>query len=250
MSMSPSSSLSQVESLSEYDPLDLFSRERDRVQRALEALFHRPQNNLRVFRSGAEIFGGKKKRTSEVLGGNANTLHELEVGLEGFVDAPLGSRRVCLRNVLRDALSHADAMQSLLAAQKLDCYDIEGVMSIYNKHVLLNNSFRVKDGGQSFIEADAKTDTGSRLDIDNLTTAERRRALQNFLIATTAKDCGLMITFKPLEDTHLHVSSRTIVCEEASGAEFSYKVRAFSIFVLLGEGPIPFRVLACYHLGM
>ena len=249
--MSPPSILPQVESLSEYDPLDLFSHKKDRIQRALEALFRRPQNNLRVFRSGVEIFGGEKNKRSEVPGGNANTLDELEVGLEGFVDAPLGNRRACLRNILTDALSHADAMQSLLAAQKLDCYDIEGVMSIYNKHVLQNNSFRIKDGGQSSIEAEAKTNTKSRLDIDNLTTAERRKVLQNFLIATTAKDCGLMITFKPLADSHLHVSSQATVCE-ASGAKFSYKVRAFPNFVQFLEGSIHIItcVSSCCNLGV
>ncbi|KAI8538141.1 hypothetical protein RHMOL_Rhmol09G0079700 [Rhododendron molle] len=68
----------------EYDPLDMFSGSKDRVHKAIKALFVTPQNNFHVFLNGSIIYGG--------LGGGGDSISHM-IGKVGKEDV--------LRSVIR-----------------------------------------------------------------------------------------------------------------------------------------------------
>ncbi|KAI8530753.1 hypothetical protein RHMOL_Rhmol11G0083800 [Rhododendron molle] len=67
----------EVSEISEYDTLDIFSGSKDRVHKAIKALFVTPQNNFRVFLNGFVIYGG--------LGGGGDSINHM-IGKVGKKD--------------------------------------------------------------------------------------------------------------------------------------------------------------------
>jgi len=65
----------QISQISEYDPLDLFSGFKDRIHKAIKALYTTPQNNFQVFVNGSLVFGGFR-------GGLCKTTSKLELAFE------------------------------------------------------------------------------------------------------------------------------------------------------------------------
>ncbi|XP_031399102.1 inositol-pentakisphosphate 2-kinase-like isoform X4 [Punica granatum] len=79
----------EVSKISDYDPLDLFSGSKDRMYKALKALYDTPQNNFRVFMDGSLILGdlgGSADSTTRVIGEN------LEDVLKSIIQADDGLR--------------------------------------------------------------------------------------------------------------------------------------------------------------
>lgn len=77
----------KVPCLSTYNPLDLFSGEEGRMRRALQALMVEPQNNLRVFIDGQQIYGGqhvhgKKGLEDQQHGGTPSSMLKHMTSLE------------------------------------------------------------------------------------------------------------------------------------------------------------------------
>ncbi|KAL0438515.1 UNVERIFIED_CONTAM: Inositol-pentakisphosphate 2-kinase [Sesamum latifolium] len=69
----------KIRKLSKYDPLDMFSGSKDRVQRAIKSLFLTPQNNFRVFLNGSLAFGG--------MDGSADIQKLDAIDIEGAIHA-------------------------------------------------------------------------------------------------------------------------------------------------------------------
>ena len=68
--------------------------------------------------------------------------------------------------------------------------------------------------------------------IQSLSWDESRRVVRNFLISATAKDCGLMITLRPLRNSHgtpFPVPSASLVTCPTTGQQYICKVRNLTV---------------------
>jgi inositol-pentakisphosphate 2-kinase len=122
--------------VSKYSPLDLFSGNDEGIIKALVDLFETPQNNIRVFLEGVEVFGGSTDKL----------IASLEEKLAGVLVAPEGERVPAFQRLVASALNKSKALDQLLRVQKLDAYDIEGAILAYNKFMEMTD-----DAGQSLL---------------------------------------------------------------------------------------------------
>lgn len=118
----------QIKSLSKYSPLELFSGNSEAIHRALLALFETPQNNIRIFIDGVEVFGGP-----EDGGSTEEAINILEEKLEPISAAPEGQRIPVFQRLVASVLHKSKVLGQLLSVQKLDAYDIEGAILAYHK---------------------------------------------------------------------------------------------------------------------
>ncbi|GBG76676.1 hypothetical protein CBR_g22893 [Chara braunii] len=227
-----------VKSVSNYDPRDLFSGDQARMMTAMRALFRNPQNNLRVFREGNQVYGAGKSEVQTVVqarmrkagNGNSNAPAtdlcgpgmdwDLEGGLETFCPLRGSQREQALQELVVAALLETQVLDGLLRAQRLDQYDIEGVIHVFealmcgaqqdsnvadadtecdsnsahagNGHFPAGGELGASSGG---LEDEVKL----RAELERLKALPRDeciRVVRDFLIAATAKDCSLLISMR------------------------------------------------------
>ncbi|XP_074263096.1 inositol-pentakisphosphate 2-kinase-like [Silene latifolia] len=178
----------KVSQLSEYEPLDLFSGSRERIDKAIKALFSTPQNNLRVFLDGALIYGE--------LGGGADgtnfSAESFEDHIRSFIRSESGSSTTSFVNLVGQAIIKLGVLERLLEIQKLDKYDIEGTIHAYYDIV----SEPCKLCGYT----SGEKQTRKHSSLHSLPFDESLKIVKDYLIAATAKDCSLMISFCPREE--------------------------------------------------
>ncbi|XP_072961241.1 inositol-pentakisphosphate 2-kinase IPK1-like isoform X1 [Typha angustifolia] len=170
---------------SEYDPLDLFSRSKERIHHAIKALFSTPQNNFRVFLNGSLVFGG--------MGGGMDTIQSQEVD-KNFEDliSVTGLQIPSFLELVGDAIFDSGVLDRLLATQNLDILDIEGAIHAYYDVV-----------SQPCLVCKNITDIELLHQYSYLHSLPQEKKLKiarEYLIAATAKDCSLMISFRPREN--------------------------------------------------
>lgn len=118
----------QIKTMSKYCPLDLFSGNVEGIHKALVQMFETPQNNIRIFLKGVEIFGGPED------GGSTNELMvALEEKLGAVMVAPEGERVLIFQRLVASVLNKSKVLDQLLRLQKLDTYAIEGANLAYSK---------------------------------------------------------------------------------------------------------------------
>jgi len=121
------------------------------------------------------------------------------------------------------ALNKSKVLDQLLRVQKLDAYDIEGAILTYQKFIGMTDdaddgpdaavtttsragSDTVESGSTCVenlaLEDESEHTKRDKAWIKSLSWEESRCVVRNFLIAATAKDCGLMITLRPLYNRH------------------------------------------------
>jgi Inositol-pentakisphosphate 2-kinase len=109
--------------ISNYEPLDLFSGEKTRIEKAVTELWRAPQNNLRVWCKSRGTLVLSDRRCCD----NAERRH-------------LADENELLLNLLVEVLFSADAqdlLQRLLKWQKLDILDVDGAVLVYERLVQL-----------------------------------------------------------------------------------------------------------------
>uniref|UniRef100_A0ACD5UDV4 Uncharacterized protein n=1 Tax=Avena sativa TaxID=4498 RepID=A0ACD5UDV4_AVESA len=174
----------QISKISDYDPLDLFSGSKERIHTAIKSFFSTPQNNFRIFVNGSLGFGG--------MGGGADTIHpnETEKCLEDLSKVS-GLQLSDFTELLSEAISKSGVLDKLLATQKLDDHDIEGAIHLY--YDILSQPCLI-----------CKNITDAELlhkysVLHSLSLDKSCKIVRDFLIAATAKDCSLMMCFRPRE---------------------------------------------------
>lgn len=202
----------QISAYSEYDPLDLFSGSKDRINKAIKDLFSSPQNNFRVFLDGSLIFGalGASADSTKVA-----TQEAFEEALKGVIWGDVGLRTESFLQLIAETIYKSGVMDRLLKVQKLDDIDIEGAIHAYYNIV--------SEPCTLCRELKEERVAHRYTSLHSISLDESLKIVKNFLIATTAKDCSLMLTFRPWKKGILG-SSYNSVHLESTNQTFDYKV--------------------------
>ncbi|CAI8606470.1 unnamed protein product [Vicia faba] len=178
----------EISQRSVYNPLDLFSESKERVYKAIKNLFTTPQNNFRVFLNGSLTLGG--------LGGGAE------------------STDACMAKVLEDKLHSVIQADNGQSTENLFTLVTEAV----HKSGVLNQLLECKVC-KELSKEQAKIYTS----LHSASLDESLRIVKDYLIAATAKDCSLMVCFRPRKENDSGSSYNTIYLESTKQA-FDYKV--------------------------
>ncbi|XP_019152349.1 PREDICTED: inositol-pentakisphosphate 2-kinase-like isoform X1 [Ipomoea nil] len=200
----------KISYISAYDPLDMFSGSKDRLDKAIKDLFMTPQNNFRVFVNGCLIFGG--------LGGGAEPTNSkagqaFEDALKNIIFAKEGMRTNYFLELISEAVFSSGLLNRLLEVQKLDTFDIEGAIHVYY-NVISQPCVVCKDLGSGLSK---RFNT-----LHSISMEESWKILRDYLIAATAKDLSMMISFRSREDGKSE-SSYGLVSLKSTNQTFDYK---------------------------
>lgn len=203
----------KISEVSEYDPLDLFSKSIKRVNKAVKDLFLTPQNNFRVFLNGSLIYGG--------LGGGPSSNSHLtgetfEDVLKCVIQSDNGNRTTKFLELVAETVFRSGLLDRLLKAQMLDTLDIEGAIHAYYNAV--SQSCKVCSKFQQVEEKLSERYSGIHSD----PYSKSVKIVKDYLIAATAKDLSMMISFRPAENRDLESSDDTVVLQ-STRQSFQYK---------------------------
>lgn len=201
----------EASEISEYDPLHMFSGSKERVYEAINALFNTPQNNFRVFLNGILIVGGLGGGTSSttcVIG------EAFEDALRCMIHTNEGSRIKKFLQLVAKVLLTSGLLDRLLKAQKLDSFDIEGTIHAYYD-IISQPCLVCRDLGEDTLLGKFKY-------LHSMNLEEKLKIVRNYLIAATAKDLSMMISFRPREFVD-EVSPYNSVFLESTNQTFDYK---------------------------
>ncbi|XP_027354629.1 inositol-pentakisphosphate 2-kinase-like isoform X2 [Abrus precatorius] len=178
----------EISLLSEYNPLDLFAGSKERIRKAIKDLFTTPQNNFRVFMNGSLIFGS--------LGGGAEDTNfciakAFEDALKSVFQADDGLCTENLLTLVAEAVQKSGVLDRLLEVQKLDNVDIEGAIHAYYD-ITCQQCMVCRELSEEQLKRYTSLHSAS---LDS-----SLRIVKDYLIATTAKDCSLMICFRPRKE--------------------------------------------------
>lgn len=199
----------EISQMSEYDPLDLFSQSKDRVHKAINALFTTPQNNFRVFLNGSLIHGSLGGVASNA--NNSNCTESTSNAFEDIIKCIMkGEDGLCTTNfiqLLAETVYQSKVTDRLLEVQKLDIYDIEGAIHAY--YDIISQHCKIC------------TELGEEKSLHDIPLDRSVKILRDYLIAATAKDCSLMISFRQRSEEV--GSADNSVYLEATDQTFDYK---------------------------
>ncbi|KAI4389935.1 hypothetical protein MLD38_002101 [Melastoma candidum] len=202
----------EIEDLSDYDPLDLFSGSQERIRRALKALFSNPQNNLRVFLNGSLVLGGLGGIASPTAASTEETVEDM---LKLIIQANDNSHTECFIELLAETISKSGVLKQLLDAQELDKYDIEGAVHAY--YNIISEPCPVCR------ELDRGNESSEQWsDLHSILLDESLEIVRNFLTAATAKDCSLMFCLKQKKDGETCIPHDTVSLQSTNQV-FAYK---------------------------
>ncbi|CAJ2675632.1 unnamed protein product [Trifolium pratense] len=201
----------EISQQSVYDPLDLYSGSKERIHKAVKDLFTTPQNNFRVFLNGSLILGG--------LGGGAKSTDAciakvLEDELHSVIQADDGQCTENLFTLVTEAVHKSGVLDKLVEVQKLDSIDVEGVI-----HAYYDSTSQQCKVCRELSEEQAKQYTS----LHSVSLDESLRIVKDYLIAATAKDCSLMLCFRPRQEKESGSAYNSIYLESTKQA-FDYKV--------------------------
>ena len=211
----------QISQISQYDPLDLFSGSKDRIQRAFKGLFLTPQNNFRVFLNGSIIFGGMGGTADSTSSAVAQSFHD---GLKHVISAKDGMHIKGLVDLLTETIYKSGLLNRLLEVQKLDAIDIEGAIHAYYDIISQPCVVCRKIGGKRF--------SARYSSIHSMQRDDKVKIVRDYLISATAKDLSMMISFKPKINMDEESPHRAVFLE-ASKQTFCYKVDTNLSFCML-----------------
>eukprot|EP00124_Ichthyophonus_hoferi_P001615 Ihof_evm1s89 gene=Ihof_evmTU1s89 len=238
----------QQKEVSLYCPLDLFSGERERILLALKNLLWTPQNNLKIYRSNQPILLYTKELNvtlSDRLSHLEDNLKDIfqPISLSDLLEGPMSgvpSAVKVLCEVIADILLIDRPLDRIRRVQQLDTLDIETIHTLYTRLLATSPNY-CQDGNWDSDDWAAATVNAVRWMegkstpspvVTNLSQLEEKfiaRLIRQFIMATTAKDCSLMITAQLLpggpEYSELPDKHPFIIHNKASGHYYQFSVK-------------------------
>lgn len=191
----------------------MFSGSKERILKSVRDLYSTPQNNFRVFLNGSLVFGslgGGKYRT------NVHKDKAFEDELKSVIQVDDDMRTTCFLQLVSEAVFRSGLLDRLLEVQKLDVFDIEGAIHAYYD-VLSQPCEICKELGEDKL-------SGRYSFLHSLPLDESLKIVREYLIAATAKDLGVMISFRTREKGDPK-SQYNVIFQELTGQSFDYKVK-------------------------
>lgn len=180
-----------------------------------------------MFLNGSLIFGalGGSAENTDVIVGEA-----FEDALKSVMVADDGLCTTSLLQLVTETLYKSGVLDRLLEVQKLDSLDIEGAIHAYYDVISEPCVVCGQLNGDEELHRYAS--------LHSLPLDQSLKIVKNFLIAATAKDCSLMISFRPREAQEWGSSSSSNTIHlESTGQFFDYKVHVIHFLVLFISKP-------------
>jgi inositol-pentakisphosphate 2-kinase len=179
-----------IKNVSNYCPLDLYSRNPQRIRKALLEIFENPQNNLKLYFNGDLIFGIPSDSNGTYMEKITNILTP-----SLFTSRPLES----LVNILSKILIDDEILLKLKKVQELDTLDIEAIYYLYSILFPSHQDLKSDIAKQIFEESELEYKDSLLKFISNLSEDEIQDKIGEYLISSTIKDCSIMITLAPIK---------------------------------------------------
>lgn len=226
---------------SQYCPLDLFSGNRNRMKRAIIALLKCPQNNLKMFKNGTMVYGDSTfdhyetilkewfgyYDTDRLLDNFTNIVIEALVSDLGdtgspkaFIKSDTPNSRTVPGRIPKYLLDEAQSLiqeptcyrefeslprncilSRILQVQKLDTLGADAVYQLYSNILYKEDYAYVSDLLKSF---------------QNI-----YKPINAYLLATTAKDCSILIAFQKVP---IHILDYEYCIKDLNGVHYAFNV--------------------------
>ncbi|KAJ5068177.1 inositol polyphosphate kinase 1 [Anaeramoeba ignava] len=229
----------EIEEISLYDPIDLFSNDKNQIFHAMDCLLNNPQNNLKIFLDSQLIFGGIRSQEQE---GDEKTelrkllmdQNHLQTQLKNIFNKEKQNIQ-SLKEIITQIILKTKVLDNILNLQKLDNLDIEGIYQIYQN---LNNSkieipsWKKICDNQPFLESILQNIKKPKIEneenllkfkLEDLSKEESIMKIIEFLISSSVKDCSVMITIQEVEKKD-KIEENSIIKDENSGKFFQFKI--------------------------
>nr|KAG5699504.1 hypothetical protein BaRGS_020063 [Batillaria attramentaria] len=221
---------------SDYCPLDLFSGNRKRMRHALQSLMKTPQNNLKIWKDGVEIYSSETKEDLSSILHNwfedlalkktravcsfLDLVIEILLMSVSVDDSPPHSeltRSPTLQRCQSSSfsfgrnglsvcqwLTQGSVLERVYAAQLLDDLDVMGVYPLYQKLVQRmseNPQLRSEWGFGGQFPEDWLLDSDAFQSLQPGSELWAVQKVKRFLVSKTLQDCSIMVAVLPLTDS-------------------------------------------------
>lgn len=225
----------EIDKISKYCPMDLFSGSLDRMKHAINCLIETPQNNFKIFKNGLLVYDDNSRKTPDILceifaQSYATSLEELSdvltkallINLSKENQCPIVENKQKMENKLevsvipscdfsQDKLVAGCVLERILNVQKLDQWGSEEILSkLQTQGIDLNQKTSIP-----LCKLNCQKDFSS--------------IVKQYLMAAVAKDLSLMITFKRLLTASLNVPQKNIIKTD-NGSLYAMQIGVFDLY--------------------
>ncbi|TPX64059.1 inositol-pentakisphosphate 2-kinase [Spizellomyces sp. 'palustris'] len=184
---------------SSFCPLDLYSKDTERIKTSLKSLLRSPQNNLKLFVDGMPVMLGQGQSIDKSF----SVLESFFRRIVGEPEAPSFAGVDHLVDLLTTIIVSDSLLQMLkYHQQNLDQYDIEGIFPWYDK---LEPDTKLHDPSiaewneilQTYLRRMSSPDADVPPDWAECSPTEQLHYIYEFVLSATLKDCSVIITLWP-----------------------------------------------------